>query len=357
MKRYLLSLLLLTTACAKNVIEPQNANSSYTGYNATALLSNATNDVILGTYKDLDRQTATLAIATAALQANPSAVALEAARQAYRAARAPWEATEAFAFGPVSTLGLDGVIDTWLLNRNSLAAILASPTDLTASRLRELEGGLQGFHPIEFLLFGEDTGKAAAELTPRELAYLAASADNLHAATGRLLRAWQPTSEGGQGFAAQLAGAGPGNARYASQKTALQELVGGMSAAATELANSKVERPLTTNDLTFEEARFSRNSLAEFSQNLRGIENLYLGRYGAAGSGVGLGAFVQTRNPTLDATFRQQLAAAQTAITSLPGRFDEAIRQNPAAVRALQARVREVQATIDGPVAGLINNL
>ena len=357
MKRYLLSLLLLTAACAKNVIEPQNAAPGYTGYNAASLLNNAASGVILSTYQDLDARTAALAIAARTLQAAPSAATLDAARQAYRAARAPWEASEAFAFGPVSTLGLDGIIDTWPLNRNSLAAILTSPAPLTAASLRPLEGGLQGFHPIEFLLFGENGDKAVADLTTRELTFIAASADNLHAATGRLLRAWQPESEGGQGFAAQLAGAGPGNSRYANQKTALQELLGGMSAAADELANSKVERPLSTGDLTFEEARFSRGSLAEFSQNLRGIENLYLGRYGSAGSGVGLGSFVQIRNPTVDATVRQQLTAAQMALTSLPGRFDEAVRRNPAAVRALQARVRDVQATLDGPVAGLVNNL
>ena len=91
-------------------------------------------------------------------------------------------------------------------------------------------------------------------------------------------------------------------------------------------------------------------------QNLAGIEAIYTGRTGAV-SGVGFGDLVVKRSPALDARFRQELAAAQQAIAALPGRFDEAIFQSPAAVRDAQAKVRVVLATLQTVVQPLVDAL
>ena len=344
---------LLLAGCQKEEIDPQNTAANSPGYNAAALLDNAANGVIVGTYRDLDQKAAALQTAVAALAAAPTPAALAAARQAYRDARAPWEATEAFAFGPVSTLGLDAVIDTWPLNRVDLAALLASTDPLSPASLRPRDGGLQGFHPIEFLLFGNTANKALSSFTAREFLFLTSSAQNLKLATGQLLQAWQAS---GGNFAAALGKAGPGSSVYPKQKQAVQELLDGMVAAADELANSKVERPLAQQTTDVEEAKFSQNSKAEFLQNLVGIEAIYTGRTGAV-SGVGFGDLVVKRSPALDARFRQELAAAQQAIAALPGRFDEAIFQSPAAVRAAQAKVRVVLATLQADVQPLVDSL
>lgn len=344
---------LLLAGCQKEEIDPQNTAVGSPGYNAAALLDHAANGVILGTYRDLDQQTAALQSAVAALAAAPTPAALAAARQAYRDARAPWEATEAFGFGPVSTQGLDAVIDTWPLNRVDLTALLASADPLTPASLRSRDGGLQGFHPIEFLLFGPNANKALADFTPREYIFLSSSAQNLNNATARLLQAWQPS--GGK-FAVTLGTAGPGNAVYPRQKQAVQELLDGLIAPADELANSKMERPLVQQTTDVEEARFSQNSKAEFLQNLAGIEAIYTGRSGPI-AGPGFSTLVAKQSPALDARFRQELGAAQQAIAGLPGRFDEAIFQRPAAVRAAQAKVRTVLATLQTDVQPLVDAL
>ena len=344
---------LLLAGCQKEEIDPQNTAANSPGYNAATLLDHAANGVIVGTYRDLDQKAAALQTAVAALAAAPTPAALAAARQAYRDARAPWEATEAFAFGPVSTLGLDAVIDTWPLNRVDLAALLASTDPLSPASLRPRDGGLQGFHPIEFLLFGNTANKALSSFTAREFLFLTSSAQNLKLATSQLLQAWQAS---GGNFAAALGKAGPGSSVYPKQKQAVQELLDGMIAAADELANSKVERPLAQQTTDVEEAKFSQNSKAEFLQNLAGIEAIYTGRTGAV-SGVGFGDLVVKRSPVLDARFRQELAAAQQAIAALPGRFDEAIFQSPAAVRAAQAKVRVVLATLQTDVQPLVDAL
>lgn len=344
---------LLLAGCQKEEIDPQNTAVGSPGYNAAALLDHAANGVILGTYRDLDQQTAALQSAVAALAAAPTPAALAAARQAYRDARAPWEATEAFGFGPVSTQGLDAVIDTWPLNRVDLTALLASADPLTPASLRSRDGGLQGFHPIEFLLFGPNANKALADFTPREYVFLSSSAQNLNTAAAGLLQAWQPS--GGK-FAATLGTAGPGNAVYPRQKQAVQELLDGLIAPANELANSKMERPLVQQTTDVEEAKFSQNSKAEFLQNLAGIEAIYTGRSGTI-AGPGFSTLVAKQSPALDARFRQELGAAQQAIAGLPGRFDEAIFQRPAAVRAAQAKVRTVLATLQTDVQPLVDAL
>ncbi|WP_223648949.1 imelysin family protein [Hymenobacter psoromatis] len=350
------ALLLLATACGKDIIEPQNATTGYSGYNATALLANEANTVILSNYQDVDTQAAALQAAIQAFAAAPTAATLDAARAAYRAARAPWESTEAFAFGPVSTQLLDDRIDTWPLNETDLAALLAGPTPLTTTYLRTLDGGLQGYHPIEFLLFGTNNDKPLGAFTARELEFLNASGQNLHQGTGQLLTAWQAT--GGR-YANTLATAGPGNATYASQKAALQDLLGGMQDAIDELGNSKIERPVASGSPQYVEARYSDNSKAEFLKNVQGVESIYLGRYGAngPGNGIGLSDLVKQRNPNADTKLKAQFVAAENAIQAIPGTFDQAITQNTQAVRNAQAAVRACQVLIDGAVATAVNGL
>ncbi len=356
MKRSILALgaLLLLAGCQKENIDPQNTATGSPGYNAAGLLANTANTVVVANYRDLDQQAAALQTAVGALAAAPTAAALATARQAYRDARLPWETTEAFAFGPVSTLGLDAVIDTWPLNRVDLATLLASTDPLTPASLARLDGGLQGYHPIEFLLFGKNATKALADFTPREYLFLTSSAQNLKTNTAKLLNAWLP---GGGNFAATLATAGPGNPVYPKQRQAVQELLDGLVGPADELANSKIETPLAKQSTEYEEAEYSQNSKAEFTANVTGIENIYNGRYGTAGTGAGFGALVVARNPTLDARLRQELADAKTAINALPGRFDQAITQNPDAVRAAQAKVRTVLNTLQNDCAPLVDAL
>ena len=344
---------LLLVGCQKQEIDPQNTATGSPGYSASSLLDNAANNVIVGTYRDLDAKAAVLQTAVVALAAAPTAARLATARQAYRDARAPWEVAEAFAFGPVSTQGLDAVIDTWPLNRVDLAALLASADPLSPASLRARDGGLQGFHPIEFLLFGADSNKGLGSFTAREYLFLTSSAQNLKTATAQLLNAWLPT---GGGFATALGKAGPSSSIYPKQKQAVQELLDGMIGPADEVPNSKIELPLAQQNTDFEEAKYSQNSKAELLQNLAGIEAIYTGRIGSS-SGAGFSELVVKFNPALDTRFRLELAAAQAAISGLPGRFDEAIFQNPAAVRAAQAKVRTVLNTLQTDMQPLVEAL
>jgi predicted lipoprotein len=339
---------LLFGGCEMPVAEPE------AGFNAADVLTNLTDNVILASYHDLTQKTGGLAAAVGALQANPSATTLAAARQAYREARVPWETAEPWAFGPVLSLGLDAAIDTWPLNIVDLRVILNGSTPLQPTDLAGLDDGLHGFHPIEYLLFGTDGQKALSTFTTREYQFMTSTAQNLQQAAARLENAW--AVDGGD-YSSELVLAGPGNSLYPSQKAALAEIVEAMSTLSGELVDTKIGRPLTLQSSDWEEARFSRNSKAEFADNVRGIQNMYLGRYLSRGSGAGLATYIARRSPALDQRFRQQINDALVAIATIPGTFTDALAQNRPALEAAQAKVRLVHDTFTEEVYPLVNDL
>ncbi len=248
----------------------------------------------------------------------------------------PWEQSEGFLFGPVDTEGIDPSIDSWPVNVADLDAVLASGDPLTKESIDALEGTLKGFHTIEYLLFGTDGGKTAAELTPRELEYLDAVTQSLVGAVSRLREAWDPA---GDDFSATVATAGePGNSVYTSQSQAVQEIINGLIVICDEVGNGKISDPFDQQDRSLEESQFSNNSNADFADNIRSVQNIYLGGYEGR-SGVGVQGLVQAADPALDDTIVAQIDAAITAIVAMTPTFGEAItpirlRSRPRAPRS-----------------------
>ncbi len=121
--------------------------------------------VVLPTYKELAEKNATLDSAVRAFKANPSNNNFATCAQAWLDARAPWEQSEAFLFGPVDELGLDPNMDSWPLDQSQIVQILKSQ-DFSNLNWKEGESddkiesaqSLRGFHTLEFLIFKD--GKA-----------------------------------------------------------------------------------------------------------------------------------------------------------------------------------------------------
>ncbi|MCB0663731.1 MAG: hypothetical protein KDC24_13375, partial [Saprospiraceae bacterium] len=270
----------------------------------TNLLNNLGNDVILATYQDLSIKGASLQTAAANLEADPSPENLEAARRAWVAARSPWEQSEGFLFGPVDQEGLDPSLDSWPVNVTDLNNVLNSNNELTVSFLEQQEGTLKGFHTIEFLLWGEDGNKTVDQLSAREFEYLAACAGALANDTEALYNLWAPASGN---YIENIVKAGNGSPVYISQKSAVEEITNALVIIADEVANGKINEPLSQMDLSLEESRFSSNSKADFADNMRSIQNIYVGNFGVRGNGIGLSIVVANENPTLDSKVKNQI--------------------------------------------------
>ncbi|MFZ1514905.1 MAG: imelysin family protein [Saprospiraceae bacterium] len=318
------------------------------------VLQNISNDVILPTYEDLYDKTQLLVNTLTILEQNVSQVNLDASKQAWRDARVPWEQSEGFLFGPVDQQGLDPAIDSWPVNETDLDAVLNSNAVLTKDYVDGLDGTLKGFHTLEYLIFGKEGNKSIASFTQREFEYLRACSQSLHGATKALYFAWKPEQ---QNFIANVLRAGePGNSVYPSQKSALQEIVTGMITIADEVANGKINEPFTTQNLTYEESRFSANSKKDFADNIQSIENAFLGVYKNA-SGLGISKIIKEKNELLDAKFRQQLDDAIRAIESIQGTFTTAVTNARPSIEFAQLKVRTVQQTLESEILPLISNL
>lgn len=132
------------------------------------IVENYVDNVVLPTYVDLKNKTAALLGAVKTLMNDPTGANFEAACGAWLAARAPWELSEAFLFGPVDALGLDPNMDSWPLDQTAIVSHIAHG-DFSDLEWSEGDSGdrvesaqnIRGFHTLEFLLF--NNGK------PREL--------------------------------------------------------------------------------------------------------------------------------------------------------------------------------------------
>jgi hypothetical protein len=94
-----------------------------------------------------------------------------------------------------------------------------------------------------------------------------------------------------------------GESIYPSQKSALQEIVNGLIVIADEVANGKINDPFSQQDITLEESRFSANSKADFADNIRSIQNVYLGTFQNT-TGTGITSIIKSKNEALDASVR-----------------------------------------------------
>lgn len=319
-------------------------------YDFQPILNHLAQHVITETYVDLHAKSISLVSAVTTLQTSPTALNLEAARQAWRDTRKPWEQSEGFLFGPVSTKGIDPSIDSWPVNVVDLEAVLSSGAVLTKEYIDGLEGTLKGFHTIEFLLWGEDGAKTVDLFTAREFEYLIATSQSLESNTNELQNSWNLT---GENFQSEIAEAGEDGSMYISQKSAMQEIINGMIAIADEVANGKIYDPLSQLDVTLEESRFSANSKEDFKDNIRSIQNLYEGKYLMDGGGIS--DFIISKDAGLDEHIKAEIQASIDLIEAIPGTFTQAIFDNPEAIEAAQESVRHLQEELESEVKPLID--
>jgi putative iron-regulated protein len=337
-----ISFLLLASSCTKPTTTP------VADYNPT--LASTGNEVIIKTYKDLDDKAGILVNVLTVLATTPTTANFEAARQAWRDTRVPWEQSEGFLFGPVDTQGLDPSMDSWPVNVVDLDNVLASSNALTKAYLDQSQGTLKGFHTLEYLLFGVNGDKQITAFTPREYAYLAACAQALKGTTAQLYAGWLPTQGN---FIKNFANAGTTNSIYPSQKAALQELVNGMTTICDEVANGKIQNPYAQQDITLEESRFSANSKRDFADNIRSIRNIYVNNNNT----TSIQNLVKAKNSTLDAKIMTQIDAAIASIEAIPGTFTTAITNNRPAVQTAQTKTRDLFDTLQGELLPLVQGL
>ena len=312
-------------------------------------------DIAHATYEDSLHAARDLQAAIERLLAEPGAAALDAARRAWRAARVPYQQSEAYRFGNAIVDDWEGRVNAWPLDEGLIDYVDAGYAEggsenpyymgniiagrlpegapegrLGADWLRELhevdeiEANVTiGYHPIEFLLWGQDlrgTG-AGAGMRPwtdfraedcthghceRRRAYLKAVAGLLVADLEEMVAHW---ADGGAARAAATA----------DEEDGLTAIVTGLgSLSYGELAGERMQLGLLLHDPEEEHDCFSDNTHNSHYYDVVGIRNVYTGRYaridGRVVEGPGLADLVRAEDRELDAEMHAQLERSLGAL-------------------------------------------
>jgi len=326
-----------------------NGSGGATGFtfDATESIVNLTNDVIVAGYDMLNDKANDFFLATKTLVNTPTAENLLAAQNAWKAAREPWEQGESHIFGPVDALGIDPHLDSWPLNTNDLQALLDGTSTFSPDFVRLLNDDVQGFHTMEFLLFGngvDDNDKPIAKMTLREREYLAATAEVFKGYTQDLYDAWVTSFDGGEAYEDELLNQ---NDIYSSQLAVVEELINGMIGIVDEVGNGKIADPfgadIGTADTSLVESQYSWNSLTDFTDNIIGVKNVYQGEFTGSADKQGIIDFVTAADANLATRVGEEIDASIAAIIAIAGTNDMPFRQ---AISNAEGRVR-IQAAID----------
>ncbi|ONF42960.1 peptidase [Marinobacter lutaoensis] len=346
-------------------------------------------DLAYANYQDALTTARALDEATDRLIANPTDANLEAAKQAWLAARVPYQQTEVFRFGNTIVDDWEGQLNAWPLdeglidyvkaddyqhelgNAGATANIIANTrinvggetidvSNLTPELLANLNeiGGSEanvatGYHAIEFLLWGQDlhgfelgagerpvsdyvTGAGCTHgHCDRRAQYLDAVTDLLVSDLEWMVDQWAPGHD--DNYRAQLLAA--------DANDGVQKMLFGMgSLSLGELAGERMKVALEANSYEDEHDCFSDNTHNSHYYNGQGIQNVYTGSYrrvdGRLVEGPSLSDLVRQTNPELDARLNAQLEASMKALGLLkakaessqaPMRFDMMIAPGNAA--------------------------
>ena len=272
-------------------------------------------------------------------------------------ARAYWEASEAFLYGPATTFGIDPHIDTWPLDLDALAlslsnadqvAMLDNGDDGIAYAGAKLGQELLGFHGVEFILFRDGKNRTLASLKAnendeafagktvsgeQELVYATAVAGDLRDKCFQLEVAWRgetaakahrdrveacefETQLGNLYYGENMLSAKKAGSNYATWQAVLIAIFdSGCSNICAEVANTKIGNAWSGEDINYIESPYSKKSFQDFYDNISSIKNsLYGGINLSQRADKSLMAFVKKNNVTLAAELTSKIDAALNAL-------------------------------------------
>ncbi|MBZ9976915.1 imelysin family protein [Mesorhizobium sp. BR-1-1-10] len=351
-------------------------------------------DIALAKYEDSLTTARTLDKAVDVLLANPSAETLNAARDAWKAARVPYQQTEVYRFGNKVVDDWEGEVNSWPLDEGLIDYVAKSyGTESDANSLytanvianKEIEingkkidastlspeflsgtlqqaGGIEanvatGYHAIEFLLWGQDlhgSGPGAGERLytdydlknctggncDRRAQYLKSATDLLVSDLQKMVNDWKED------------GAARKNLVDGEPNTAVSVIFTGMgSLSYGELAGERMKLGLLLHDPEEEHDCFSDNTYNSHLYDAVGIRAAYHASYtrldGTVVSGPSVHDMVKAADPAIDKELSDKLDVSVAKMEAIKARalageaYDQQIAEGNTAGNAT------VQAAID----------
>lgn len=376
---FLAAAALLLTGCSDSEDSPVD----YTNEKDEAFAKIAqqyVDNTVIATYGNLTESADRLVADLNALRADKTDANVQAACKSFLEARAWWEKSEAFLFGPAGDFGIDPHIDTWPLdidgltsemnNSAHIAAMSAEDGDIWAGS--HLGPELLGFHGIEYIIFADGQPRAAASIPDNQIIYACAVAGDLrnccyqlhvswageenvpaHQAEKINELEWNCTVSGTDlSYRENMLNAGKGGSIYRSMTDAMQAIADGCASIADEVGTQKIGKPHTGEDSNYIESPYSHKSIVDFYDNVTSIENAYMGGIeGRRNTAASLHAYLEKANPELDARCVKAIENAHKAINSMAAPFvlnyrDASAGKAIEALRELEEVLMEVKAEV-----------
>lgn len=376
---FLAAAALLLTGCSDSEDSPVD----YTNEKDEAFAKIAqqyVDNTVIATYGNLTESADHLVADLNALRADKTDANVQAACKSFLEARAWWEKSEAFLFGPAGDFGIDPHIDTWPLdidgltsemnNSAHIAAMSAEDGDIWAGS--HLGPELLGFHGIEYIIFADGQPRAAASIPDNQIIYACAVAGDLrnccyqlhvswageenvpaHQAEKINELEWNCTVSGTDlSYRENMLNAGKGGSIYRSMTDAMQAIADGCASIADEVGTQKIGKPHTGEDSNYIESPYSHKSIVDFYDNVTSIENAYMGGIkGRRNTAASLHAYLEKANPELDARCVKAIENAHKAINSMAAPFvlnyrDASAGKAIEALRELEEVLMEVKAEV-----------
>ncbi len=308
----------------------------------TSVITSFTSNVALPGYKDLSDSSTAFNNAIIALNTNTTDANLLAARQSWKNMRTVWEQCEGFLFGPVEDNDYDSNMDTWPTDYTQLDSVLNSSNALEVADVQNFTLSLRGYHPIEYILFGDHGSRTAASLTARQKKYMVSLSTDIMNTCHSLYQSWvaAPTN-----FATLVNTAGAGSSKYAKKLDVYQAIVNSMTDICNEVGSGKMKEPYDAQNPAIVESPYSGNSVADFRNNIIGLQNVYLGRYKT--DGVGINDLVAAQNKSLDNTIQSQITAAINSFNNITLPYEQAIISQRVQCQQTMTALATLQQTLE----------
>lgn len=376
---FLAAAALLLTGCSDSEDSPVD----YTNEKDEAFAKIAqqyVDNTVIATYGNLAESADRLVADLNALRADKTDANVQAACKSFLEARAWWEKSEAFLFGPAGDFGIDPHIDTWPLdidgltsemnNSAHIAAMSAEDGDIWAGS--HLGPELLGFHGIEYIIFADGQPRSAASIPDNQIIYACAVAGDLRNCCYQLHVSWAgednvpahqaekindlewncTVSGTGLSYRENMLNASKGGSIYRSMTDAMQAIADGCASIADEVGTQKIGKPHTGEDSNYIESPYSHKSIVDFYDNVTSIENAYMGGIeGRRNTAASLHAYLEKANPELDARCVKAIENAHKTINSMAAPFvlnyrDASAGKAIEALRELEEVLTEVKAEV-----------
>ena len=338
----------IITGCSKN----DDGADTVANFNTakTNAITDFVNIVAIPAYTELKTKGDALNNSIIALNASTTDANLTVAKNAWKDMRQTWERSEGFLLGPVEDGEYDPDTDTWPVNFNDMNNLLATAQPLgTAANIEALGSrALKGYHPIEYMLWGQNGNKKAADFTARQKEYLTGLSLHLKSQADALYTSWIPA---GGNYANEILKAGAGSTVFAKKQDVFLAICGALTDICGEVGDGKMKEPfdaaatVPSEGAQLVESPFSGNSLTDFKNNLQGAFNSYQGKFNS--DGTGLQDLVKIKNSALNLEIEQKFNAAINSFASITVPFEQAISTQRTQCQATMTAINYLANTLD----------